>query len=139
MPTEENKALARRCIDLWNERDAEAAGELYAPDHVYHGSSGELRGREAITGLWAALLAGFPDMHATVDDLIAEGDKVVVRWTIRGAHTGDFHGIAPTDRQVTIPLLEESRIAGGVLAETWGSFDQLGSQALSGFGTDSRR
>lgn len=126
MSIEENKALCRQCVDLWNDRDSEAAGQLYAEDFVYRGAPGELRGREAIKNLWATFLTGFPDMHSTIDHMVAEGDRVVVRWTIRGTHTGSFDGIEPTGNSVTIPVLEELRIADGVLAEAWNSFDQLG-------------
>ena len=126
MSIEENKALCRRCVKLWNERDAEAAGELYAEDYVYHGPTGEFTGRDAIKDLWATFLTGFPDMHSTIDRLVAEGDRVVMRWTIRGTHTGEFNGIPPTGKSVTVPILEELRIADGALAEAWDSFDQLG-------------
>ena len=126
MSIEENKALCRGCIDLWNDRDSETAGKNYAEDFAYHGPPGELRGREAIKGLWATFLIGFPDMHSTIDHMVAEDDRVVVRRTIRGTHTGLFNGIEPTGNSVTVPVLEELRIADGVLAEAWDSFDQLG-------------
>ena len=111
MSTEENKELCRRCVSLWNERDSQGAGELYAEDYAYHGPPGELKGRDAIKQLWAMFLEGFPDMHSTVDHLVAEGDRVVMRWTIRGTHTGVFNGIGPTGKPVTLPVLEELRIA----------------------------
>ena len=126
MSIAENKALCRRCVKLWNERDSQAAGETYAEDYIYHGPIGEFRGRESIKELWATFLAGFPDMHSTIDELVAEGDRVVMRWTIRGTHTGEFNGMKPTGKTVSIPILEELRIADGLLAEAWDSFDQLG-------------
>ena len=95
-------------------------------DYVYHGPTGEFTGRDAIKDLWATFLTGFPDMHSTIDRLVAEGDRVVMRWTIRGTHTGEFNGIPPTGKSVTVPILEELRIADGALAEAWDSFDQLG-------------
>ncbi len=125
MSVEENKALTRRVLELLNERD-EAAYGYYASDYIYHGPGGqELRGREGIKGLWAVFFAAFPDLRATVDDIVAEGDKLVLRWTVRGTHRGEFQGIVPTNRQVMLPIIEMFRIAGGQLAEAWDSFDRL--------------
>ena len=126
MSVEENKALVRRNLELWNKRDTTAAGETYAVDYIYHGPGGqELRGREGIKGLWAVILDAFPDLVATVDDVVAEGNKVVSRWTIQGTHTGEFQGIAPTNKQITMPIIEIFRIEGGFLAEAWDMYDQL--------------
>ena len=126
MSIAENKAKCHECIDLWNDRESEAAGQIYAEDYVYHGPTGELRGREAIKSLWQSFITGFPDMHATIDHLTAEDDRVVMRWTIRGSHTGVFNGIEPTGNSVTLPIIEELRISDGMLVEAWDSFDQLG-------------
>ena len=65
MSIAENKAKCHECVDLWNDRESEAAGQTYAEDYVYHGPTGELRGREAIKSLWQSFITGFPDMHAT--------------------------------------------------------------------------
>jgi len=125
MSVEENKALVRRVLELLNERDT-AAFEYYASDYIYHGPGGqELRGREGIKGLWAVFFAAFPDLRATIDDMVAEGDKLVLRWTVRGTHRGEFQGIAPTNKQVTLPIIEMFRVAGGQLVEAWDSFDRL--------------
>ena len=125
MSVEENKALVRRVLELLNERDT-AACEYYASDYIYHGPGGqELRGREGIKGLWAVFFAAFPDLRATIDDMVAEGDKLVLRWTVRGTHRGEFQGIAPTNKQVTLPIIEMFRVAGGQLVEAWDSFDRL--------------
>jgi predicted ester cyclase len=68
----------------------------------------------------------FPDVRMTVEDGFAEGDKVVVRWTGRGAHTGELMGIPPTGKQVTVTGIDVYRVAGGKLVERWGEFDQMG-------------
>lgn len=126
MSLEENKALVRRNLELWNKRDITAAGETYALDYIYHGPGGqELRGREGIKGLWKVILDAFPDLIATAEDVIAEGDKVASRWTIRGTHTGEFQGIAPTNQKITLPIIEMFRVDNGVLAEAWDMYDQL--------------
>jgi predicted ester cyclase len=68
----------------------------------------------------------FPDLHFTIEDQIAEGDKVVNRVTARGTHLGDFRGIPPTGKQVTVAGITIDRIAGGKLVESWTSWDFLG-------------
>jgi predicted ester cyclase len=68
----------------------------------------------------------FPDGHTTVEDSIAEGDKVAYRWTFRGTHRGELMGILPTERQVTITGITVDRISGGKIEEEWNNFDQLG-------------
>jgi hypothetical protein len=126
MSLEENKALVRRCLELWNKRDTTAAGEIYALDYIYHGPGGqELRGREGIKGLWAVILDAFPDLVATAQDVIVEGDTVAARWMIEGTHSGEFQGIAPTNKKITLPIIEMFRVEEGLLAEAWDMYDQL--------------
>jgi steroid delta-isomerase-like uncharacterized protein len=71
-------------------------------------------------------LAAFPDLNITVEDLIAEGDRVVARWTLRGTHQGASLGMPPTGKQVTMPGISVVRLAGGKSAEQWVIHDQLG-------------
>ncbi len=126
MSVEENKALIRRVLEMINARELDAAFELYATDYVYHGPGGqELRGRDGIRGLWAAFFGAFPDLHATIDDMFAEGDMAALRWTITGTHTGDFQGIAPTGKRIELPIAELFRIVDGVLVEAWDQYDRL--------------
>ncbi len=73
-----------------------------------------------------AVLAAFPDLHVTPEDVIAEGDSVVARLTSRGTHQGEFQGIPPTGKQITLTGIEVFRIADGTIAERWGEFDFLG-------------
>ena len=70
--------------------------------------------------------AAFPDLQATIEDLIAEGHKVAVRGTLRGTHPGELLGIPPTGAQVTVPLIDINRIEAGKLVERWGEADMLG-------------
>ncbi len=123
---EQNEALIRQVLELINDRNLDAAFEFYAPDYIYHGPGGqELRGRDAIRGLWAVFLTGFPDLHSTVDDVISEGDKLVLRWTVQGTHTGEFLGIPASNKQMTLPITEIFRIADGQLVEAWDQYDNL--------------
>ena len=122
----QNEALMRQVLDLIDERELDAAFELYAPDYIYHGPGGrELRGRDGIRGLWEVFLTGFPDLSSTVDDIISEGDKLVLRWTIEGTHTGEFLGTPPSNKKITLPMTEIFRVADGQLAEAWDQYDRL--------------
>jgi predicted ester cyclase len=94
----------------------------------------ESRGPEGFKQVAAAFLTGFPDSKLTIDDLIAEDDRVVVRFTVRGTHLGDFAGIAPTNRQIALPVIMVNQISHGKMSESWEVVDQLGLfQALGSF------
>jgi predicted ester cyclase len=117
MPAEENKALVRReQEELWNHTgNLDAAQELFVPDHV------EAAKREA-----ADFRQGFPDVVSTIEDLIAEGDKVVARWRARATHLGEYLGIAPTGKEVEFTGISVYRIEAGRIAESWNEEDELG-------------
>ena len=122
----QNEALTRQVLELIDARQLDAAFELYAADYIYHGPGGqELRGRDGIRGLWEVFLTGFPDLSFIVDDMISRGDKVVVRWTIRGTHTGEFLGVPASNRMITLPMTEIFRIADGQLVEAWDQYDRM--------------
>jgi len=124
---EHNKALVRQVLELIDARKLDEAFELYAVDYVYHGPDGEIiNGREGIRELWEVFLTGFPDLRSTVDDLITDGDKLVMRWRIEGSHTGEFLGVAPTGAVINLRVTEIFRIANGQLVEAWDQYDRLG-------------
>ena len=128
MSTEENKALERRIIEeVVNKRKLALVDELFATDYVQH-AAGEMeaRGREGIKQFFTTFVNVFPDIYITIDDMVAERDKVVTRATFRGTHRRDFMGIAPTGKQVTFTGIVISRVAGGREAEAWLVTDQLG-------------
>ena len=123
---EQNKALIRQVLKLIDERNLDEAFELYALDYIYHGPGGqELRGRNGIRGLWDVFLVGFPDLHSTIEDMVSEGDKLVLRWRIEGTHTGEFLGVAPTNAEINLGVTEIFRIANGQLVEAWDRYDRL--------------
>ena len=124
---EQNEAVIRQVLALIDERNLDEAFELYALDYLYHGPGGqELRGRDGIRGLWEDWLAGFPDLHSTVEDMVSEGDKVVLRWRVEGTHTGEFLGIAPSNAKINVGVTEIFRVANGQLVEAWDQYDGLG-------------
>ena len=127
MSTEENKARVRRWYEAFNPQNPAGAFEDCAPDYVMHGTGvfpdmDLASAKQLTTAFWAA----FPDMHVVVEDLIAEGDKVVSRYTIRATHQGEFMGIPPTGKQVSFTAIEIDRIKDGKVVETWANLDVLG-------------
>src|SRR5437763_347338 len=131
MSTEENKAIARRFIEqVWNERDMALVQELFAPDVVRHDSASptqtEIHGLEKMKQMISTVSRAFPDLYQTLDDQIAEGDKVVNRWTARGTHQGAYMGIAPTGKSITFTGITIFRIAEGKIVEQWVEQDMVG-------------
>jgi len=134
MTVEENKAIARRWNEeVWGKGDLAAAGELLATDFVFNYPPPEvapdLEGYKQSMAMWRA---PFADIRSTIEDMVAEGDKVAVRWTWGGTHTGEFWGIPPTGRQVTITGISILRIEGGKIVEEWGEMDNMGTMAQLG-------
>jgi steroid delta-isomerase-like uncharacterized protein len=128
MSTEENKALVYRYCEAWNKHNVAAMEELYAPDLVSH-SAGVFpdMDREGVKQMYTAVFfPAFPDAHIAVEDLIAEGDKVVCRWTVRGTHRGEFMGVPPTGKQVSFTGIEIERIEDDRFVEFWTIGDMLG-------------
>jgi len=127
MSAHENKALARRGIEeVFGRGNLAVADEVYANDFVGHSPPDEIKGHEAIKQFASMWRSAFPDLQFTIEDQIAEGDKVVTRWTARGTHEGELQGIAPTGKQVTMSGITVSRIAGGRIVEGWTNRDALG-------------
>ncbi len=129
MSTEENKAIARRWNDeIYDKGSLVAIDELFATNFVWHyappGVAPDREGykQENVTNLGAS----FADVHCTIEDMVAEGDKVAVRWSWRGTHKGEYMGIAPTGKQVTITGIEILHIVGGKIVEEWSESDWLG-------------
>jgi steroid delta-isomerase-like uncharacterized protein len=124
--TEQNEAVIDRVLVLIDERKLDEAFELYALDYIYHGPAGDMRGRDGIRGLWEVFLTGFPDLHSTVLDTISEGNKVVLRWQIKGTHTGEFLGVPASGNSITLDVTEIFRVENGELVEAWDQWDRLG-------------
>jgi steroid delta-isomerase-like uncharacterized protein len=125
MSAKEITALERRYYELVNKGELTACFELCATDLVMHSSSGETRGLEEFKKNFEEEFKAFPDMHFTVHDIIAEGDKVAARWTLTGTHKGEFRGTPPTNKKVTLWGINIDRVAGGKFVEGWVSFDML--------------
>jgi steroid delta-isomerase-like uncharacterized protein len=126
MSTEANKAIVRRYLEaVWNERNLALVDEVVAPTLVQH-ISGVSPGRAGVKHFFTMIGAAFPDARMTIEDVIAEGDRVVWRFTIHATHTGPFQGIPATGKAVTITGMNIARMVGGQIVENWGQQDNLG-------------
>jgi steroid delta-isomerase-like uncharacterized protein len=129
MSIEENKAIVRRLYEeVHNKGNFVVADELVATNFIDHNaSSPEIPpGPEGVKQTFTTFHNAFPDFNVTVEDMVAERDKVVARLTIRGTHKGEFMGIAPTGKQVAIEVIDITRVAEGKIVERWGQADMLG-------------
>src|SRR5215212_1271157 len=126
MSAAENKELIRHLTDSFNRKDLSVIDELVAVNYVDHGPfDGQAPGREGMKQAHRQFYEGFPDIYETIDDIFAEDDRVVVRWTCRGKHLGSFAGLAPTGRHVAVTGIDIYRIAGGQVVENWHTVDGL--------------
>ena len=127
--SDENKDISRRADEeLFNRGNLSIADELFASNFVYHDpvSHEEWRGPESVKSYATMLRVAFPDLHQTIEEQIAEGDKVAYRWTARGTHQGEFMGIAPTGNRVEMTGISIARLIDGKLEEIWENYDALG-------------
>ena len=139
MSVEQSKAIVSRFYEeLWNNRNLSVADEIISPDCVTHqlqsgaANVGAPRDPEAVKHHVNEWLAAFPDLRFTVEQMIAEEDKVVSQSVMRGTHSGTWLGLAPTNKEVSIRLMVTQRISNGKIVEDWvlvealGLFQQLG-------------
>jgi steroid delta-isomerase-like uncharacterized protein len=133
---EANKAVVRRVVEeMWNRADPAAVEELIAPEMVEHGALGSgAGGREDARETVSRFHAAFPDLVLEAEDLIAEGDRVVLHWTGRGTHEGHFMGVPPTGAAITARGLDIYRVVDGRVVEHWGYPDVAGLMAQLGRG-----
>jgi steroid delta-isomerase-like uncharacterized protein len=130
--SEENKALARRAWETIAD-NPDVLDEVYDPDVVWHEPDQEIRGLEQAKQFVSTYETAFPDMNVTVEDVIAEGDKVVTRVSIRGTHRGETEEFGPpTGRQVELKGITISRIEGGKIVEDWDAYDNLSAMQQLG-------
>jgi steroid delta-isomerase-like uncharacterized protein len=126
--TEQNKALVRHMVEeVFNRGNMDQLDELLAPDFVEHEElpPGIPPGREAPKALFGMLHSAFPDFQATIEDIVAEGDKVVIRMTWTGTQKGEFMGVPPTGKRVSWAVIDILRMVEGKCVEHWGQMDQM--------------
>jgi len=127
MSTEENKAIARRTVEAINAGDMSLFENLLAPDAVEHAAPpGMPPTRETAKQFITMLRAAFPDLHYHIEDVVAEGDRVVNRATVHGTMKGDFLGMPATGKSATWGEMHIVRVKDGKIVEHWANVDQLG-------------
>jgi steroid delta-isomerase-like uncharacterized protein len=126
MSTEQNKAIIRRYIEeIWSSGNMETADEIVDEAFVFRGPIRELEGSEALKQFVAGIHTAIPDIHFTIEDSVAEGEKVAFRWTMTGTHTGELMGIGATGRRFAVSGTTIARLSGGKMAEVWLYWDRL--------------
>jgi predicted ester cyclase len=134
MSAEENKAIALRASEIVNQKNPDLIEECYPPDFVWHGPDQDIRGYEQAKQLSYTFLAAFPDAQITDEDVIAEGEKVVRRYTTHATHQGETELFGPpTGRQIELKGITIHRIEGGKIVEEWESYDNLSMMKQLGF------
>jgi len=123
MSLEENKAVVRSLYEVANKGNPDLLDELVASDFADY--TNQIRGLESLKEFGRAFLGGFPDLHWTIEDIIAEGDKVWVRVKITMTHTIEYRGIAPTGKKITETSVSINRIVDGKIVEQWYVTDDM--------------
>ena len=132
--SEENKALARRWADIFNQGNLDLVEEIYAPDYVSHDPTmpEDTRGVEGAREFYGMYRSAFPDTEITIEDQLAEGGKAATRWTARGTQQGELLGVPPSGNRVEVAGITISRNDGGKVAEEWDNYDALGMMQAIG-------
>jgi steroid delta-isomerase-like uncharacterized protein len=128
MSPEDNKAIVRRYLEeAWNKGNVGILDELMTPTYArYMSGQAAPLNREGQKQRISTFQRALPDLHLTIEDMIAEGDKVVFRVTLRGTQQGTLMGIPPTGKQVSLTAIDIARVADGKIVEHWGQMDMLG-------------
>lgn len=127
-PSEHVDRINRLFDGVWNGEGPSVAEALVDPDYLIHDRAlaEELRGPELYLALAEGTRDVFPDMAFTIEDTVAQGDRVALRWAMTGTHEGSMTGEEPTGREIELEAVEINRFADGLLAETWTQSDRLG-------------
>jgi steroid delta-isomerase-like uncharacterized protein len=132
MSVEDNVRVVRRHHDLLRHYDEATGDEIWAEDIVFREPHQVLRGRDAARARFRAFRDAFPDVAATLHEVVAQDDRVAVRYTLEGTHQGSFAGAPATGKRVTLSGIAIFRLADGRIAEGWGCADFLGFQQQLG-------
>jgi steroid delta-isomerase-like uncharacterized protein len=127
--SEQNKAISRRLVEeAFNEGKLEVVDELVASDFVNHDPSSpeDLRGPEGLKAFIRSYRSAFPDIHVRIEDQIAQGDKVVSRWSGSGTQKGELLGMPASGKQARVTGITIDRLEGGKIIESWNNWDTLG-------------
>jgi steroid delta-isomerase-like uncharacterized protein len=127
MSAEESKVVVGRFWGVWEEGNIDLVDELLAPDYVNHtpASPDQPTGPEGVKGVVTMFRSAMPDLRVVIEDMIAEGEKVAVRYTLEGTHEGELFGIPPTGKRLSIKSIAVERVSGGKIREHWRITDSL--------------
>lgn len=131
MPIKENKALVSKVVRLWNRRDLEGFFKLLAPEYVEHLTSGDIS-LEQLKQYAPRFFTAFPDIHITVNKMVAEDDMVAMLVNWKATHQGEYLGIAPSGKKINISVANFVKIKAGRLVEFWNVTDLRLLQQLGG-------
>jgi steroid delta-isomerase-like uncharacterized protein len=128
MPTENNKQLMKRFVDFINTASEQLAGELISPDAILYvpGQPEPMRGAAGYLAIIGMMRSGFPDIQWTLEDIVAEGDKVAARFIMQGTHNGIFFGVPATGKPIKVQAMNFYRFSDGQIIEEYGQPDMLG-------------
>ena len=128
MTEEANKIVMHRFLEFINSASESLAQELISPDAIFHvpGSPEPMRGPAGYLAIIGMMRGGFPDIQWTLEEMVAEGDKVAARFTMRGTHRGTFFGVPPTGKTISVQAMNIYRLSGRQFVEEHGQPDMLG-------------
>jgi steroid delta-isomerase-like uncharacterized protein len=133
MYKEPESDIGRKVEQFWNNGNPALINQLFAPNYQHHDPHNpEVYDLETYTRWLTALRAAFPDLRMHIDDIITEGNKVVLRWTIRGTHTGEYMGLLPTGQKMTLSGINVYYVADGKITEAWFNYDSVGMMGQLG-------
>lgn len=129
------QVIASRYLEARNTPALDLLDEIYAPDVVVHDASApeDIHGLEGLKAYYEGSHAGFPDFQARFDEVLVAEDRIILRWTIEGTHTGTLRGISPTGRHVTFSGVAIERVEDGKIVEEWVYFNVLDLLQQLGF------
>ncbi len=126
MSAEKNKAIVRRFVEeVQSQHNLDVLDEVFSPQMVDHSQIANPPNREGTRQMFAMMFAAFPDFTATIQDQVAEGDKVVTRKTFQGTHQGDYMGIPPTGKEISFEVIEILRLKDGKVTDHWAVGDVM--------------
>jgi steroid delta-isomerase-like uncharacterized protein len=128
MSSDNKSIILRLYAEVWNKRKLDVIKEIISPSHALQAPniSGSSVGPEAYKSQVALFLTGYPDLRFTIEDTVAEQDKVVACWTFSGTHKGDFMGVSATNKRVSVDGMTIHHLAGGKIMDSYSNWDTLG-------------
>jgi len=129
--SEQNKSLIRSYVETWNRGDLQKLSEYWSPNMVHHTRT-QSHGLEEVKNIVGSFMNAFPDLRWKIDDIVAEGERVVTRMTAQATNTGSYMGLPATGKKITCAVMGIARVDDGKIAEHWGVTDELAMMAQLG-------